>query len=1064
MSLEASAIALTTAVMKAAAKIWLGDRVVAADASAKVFDLLEKQVSGLNDRRKLRLLFTNIEDRVADRLLPFVDVEFRALPDNDRAAAVDAAREMFDRAALTDDDLFAADLDAGFLYRYLLRTVPGVAREFLLSTDATELYRRILRECCAYLVQVTSTLPWFQPGALIQILRRETEILETVRNVLEAMPERRHPDDFAADFRRQVVSALDRMELFGADLTGPTRMYRLSVAYLSLSVSADHDGVPVDRIEHVLPLTSRILLRGEAGSGKTTVLHWLAVRCASRQLQNVNGWADVEPFLLRLRRFTRSQLPTPERFLDEVGRHIADEMPAGWVQKRLRSGQAVVLVDGIDELPVERRSEVQAWLDELIGAFPRALYVVTTRPTAVEPDWLAEQAFTEVALQPMTPRDVRTFVTRWHAAMPSDDAVADRRDELIAAIGTRSALRRLAETPLLCALLCALHYTSNGRLPHNRIELYDVALRMLLDSRDVERRIEIDAVLSLTEKRVLLSHLAYWMVRNGYADAPAEDAEARLAAKLPSIGQGNAGPSQVFRYLLIRSGVLREPVPGRIDFVHRTFGDYLAAKAAVEEDDIGALIGNAHRDDWRDVVVMAAGHAHPAQSERLLDGILKRDADEQERLKLDLVALACLETSPVLSERLRNNIEDRASDLIPPATTEEAEALAAAGEFVLDLLADCDPEPAQVPFLLRAATLIGGPGSLDLMARYGTSKNPAAIRELIAARAVFDPAEYSKRVLTDSPLFDGGLPIVNDPAMLAGLEHLRGLRKLHCRFENGYGRLDFVRGLHRLESLSISDLAGCDLPSLAGTRLSRIALGGPPERESVDLTPLADVSELTSIEARVASHGWLALAGLPRLRHLQLSWIHDPAELADLVPLTGLQFLSLNQVDRLTDLEPLAFLAEPAALTFLRCNALDDVTLLGRWATRLHHLRLISCPAVDPAPIAELTELRLLDLTATDLPDLSLLSGLRHLRSLRLRDVRGTPDLTPVAGLDQLQTLIVTGAGRLDLRPLAGQSGLRIQVSKLVEPVGVELLDPRSVIRWVDRVPRVPRWEVDSGP
>src|SRR3954464_7830307 len=112
MSLEASAIALTTAVVKAAAKIWLGDRPIAADASAKGFDLLEKQVTGLNDRRKLRLLFTNLESRVADRLWPFTEREVRALPENERAAAVEATHETFERAALTDDDLFATDLDA----------------------------------------------------------------------------------------------------------------------------------------------------------------------------------------------------------------------------------------------------------------------------------------------------------------------------------------------------------------------------------------------------------------------------------------------------------------------------------------------------------------------------------------------------------------------------------------------------------------------------------------------------------------------------------------------------------------------------------------------------------------------------------------------------------------------------------------------------------------------------------------------------------------------------------------------------------------------------------------
>ena len=86
----------------------LGDRPIAADASAKVFDRLGKQVTGLNDRRKLKLLFTNVEDRVRERLLLCIDVEFRALPENECAAAVEAARETLGGAAQTDDDLFAS--------------------------------------------------------------------------------------------------------------------------------------------------------------------------------------------------------------------------------------------------------------------------------------------------------------------------------------------------------------------------------------------------------------------------------------------------------------------------------------------------------------------------------------------------------------------------------------------------------------------------------------------------------------------------------------------------------------------------------------------------------------------------------------------------------------------------------------------------------------------------------------------------------------------------------------------------------------------------------------------
>ncbi|MGW4061052.1 NACHT domain-containing protein [Amycolatopsis sp. NPDC004747] len=973
--LEASAIALTTAVVKAAAKVWLGDRVIAADASAKVFDLLEKQVTGLNDRRKLRLLFTNLESRVADRLLPFLDVEFRALPDNERAAAVEAVHETFERAALTDDDLFATDLDATYLYRYLLRTVPGVTR--LLSADATELYQRVLRECCAYLVQVTSTLPRFQPGALVEILQRETEILETVRNVLATLPERRHPDDFAADFRRQVVTALDRMALFGAGLAEATRLYPLSVAYLSLSVTSEQD-VPGDRIEHVLPRTSRILLRGEAGSGKTTLLQWLAVQCASRQLQNVDGWDCLEPFLVRLRRFSHSPLPTPERFLDEVGRHIADEMPSGWVQRHLRQGRAVVLVDGLDEVPDERRREVREWLRELVGAFPRARFVVTTRPAAVATGWLRDEGFTEVRLQPMTPRDVRTFVTRWHRALPGEP-LDEERDALIAAIGARGPLRRLAENPLLCALLCALHHQGNGRLPENRMELYDVALRMLLDSRDIERGIEAPVRLSLTEKLVLLRSLAYWLVRNGHTDVPAADAEARITAKLRSMGQIDVTPRTVFRHLLDRGGVLREPVPGRIDFVHRTFQEYLAAQTAVEEDDIGILTANAHRDDWREVVVLAAGHAHLAQRERLLDGILQRDTDEQERLKLDLVALACLETSPVLGERLRNEIEDRASTLIPPSSEEKAGALARAGEFVLDLLATSEPEThEETAATVHAIALIGGPAALELLTRYRNARDQRVVDVLVRSWRRFDPVEFAERVLADLPI-DGLL--MTEPATLAGLKHLRHLRHILCDFT---GSREFC------------------LAPLASTSLESIILEGSRAEESMDIAPLAEISTLHKIIARTPTHGWARLAELPNLNALTLSHVEDIDRMAELSPLRQLTALTLHQLPALTDLRCLSFLDQPNQLSFEGCPRLRDVSGLVRWAGSLTELSFLDCPEVDLSLLPSLTGLRVLQLANTPVPDLRLVSRLSALRELHLSG-SGDVDLSPLADRPDLE-------------------------------------------------------------
>lgn len=203
---------------------------------------------------------------------------------------------------------------------------------------------------------------------------------------------------------------------------------------------------------------------------------------------------------------------------------------------------------------------------------------------------------------------------------------------------------------------------------------------------------------------------------------------------------------------------------------------------------------------------------------------------------------------------------------------------------------------------------------------------------------------------------------------------------------------------------------------------------------------------MTAIAAGVASHGWAALADLPRLRNLQLSRISAPSHLAELATLTGLRSLSLSNVAHLKDLSPLAFLTAPVSLRFKGCKSLEDLTLLERWAAELRRLRVTACPSADPAPIAELTKLQLLDLQGTRLSDLSFLSALRRLKDLQLRDLPAMLDLTPLAKLDQLEMVTVTGRGGLDLRPLAGRPGLHVRVSDLIVPIGADLLGPGSTV------------------
>ncbi|WIX76541.1 NACHT domain-containing protein [Amycolatopsis carbonis] len=113
---------------------------------------------------------------------------------------------------------------------------------------------------------------------------------------------------------------------------------------------------------HALAAERRVLLVGGAGAGKTTLLQWLAYTAAtaefSRDGESEGPWRGVVPFFVPLREFADRGLPQPEDFVRVTAPALAGEKPARWVSELLRSGRAMVLVDGVDEVLQPRREAV----------------------------------------------------------------------------------------------------------------------------------------------------------------------------------------------------------------------------------------------------------------------------------------------------------------------------------------------------------------------------------------------------------------------------------------------------------------------------------------------------------------------------------------------------------------------------------------------------------------------------------------------------------------------------------------------------------------------------------
>ncbi|WP_234019735.1 NACHT domain-containing protein, partial [Streptomyces sp. CNS654] len=463
---------------------------------------------------------------------------------------------------------------------------------------------------------------------------------------------------FEKRYRKYVEQRHGQLSVAGLDLSRPDRAaWPLDASYLSLELAppvlGDGDSLRPDfemsavtdsrvetraeRAEQALAGRRRTLVRGLAGGGKTTLLQWLALATARQDLPvDLVHLHGSLPFVLPLRTLVRNgRLPGPEEYLTAVGCPLHGAQPPGWADRVLADGRAFLLIDGLDEIPQAKRAQARQWLGELLAAYPQIACLVTTRPSAVPEGWLAEFKFTELTIRPMNARDVAVFVTRWHTAAAVGVDTAQEREHLLAlqealkdAVRSQRDLARLTTTPLLCALVCALHRDRRGHLPHGRMELYEAALSMLLVRRDRERDIEAPEGLVLTEHQniQLLQRLAYWLIRNGQAEMDHDTAHTLIGEALPAMPHltHQSDAAGVLGHLLARSGLLRTPALDTIDFIHRTFQDFLGAKAALEARDIPLLISHAHDDQWEDVLRMAVAHARPHERTTLLRRLLTR--------------------------------------------------------------------------------------------------------------------------------------------------------------------------------------------------------------------------------------------------------------------------------------------------------------------------------------------------------------------------------------------------------------------------------------------------------
>lgn len=1085
MPVEGALLVLGAAAAKAVLRIWLDDAGIASAISYETVDLIKLGLQSERDQRKLRRVIESMGDRISDQLQPLIDMEFSNLPENELRVAISTVQEALDAYPIDLRELVVNNIEPQYLEGRLKPKVRAALDGAYAASDTYELAYLLLSQTCAAICTIAVTLPQFDTVAMKEILERETELITLVDTRLAELEKslfelRSVPlsadEKFELRYLRSITAALSSVSLLGLDIGNRSRIYPLDIAYLNLD--ADVAGKARSQPDSSTQVTVRIgdrprtLIRGIAGSGKTTLLQWLAVQLAKKSElpPELEKWQGRIPFFLRLRQHVDSPLPAPEKFLIDATPNIIGQMPDGWVHRVLDAKRGVLLVDGLDEIHEDRRGEVGDWLISLLNDFPDTVAVVTSRPPAASDEWKELREFTFIDLRDMTPNQIGMFVNHWYLAAEvgatARDEVSDLRtwrSALLAEFQNRSYLTQLSSTPLLCAMICATNRERRGSLPRDRRELYRAAIDMLIERRDKEKG-QSSAKTVYDEfqgpqKWLILQHFALWLLENKYIDCAISDAVEQFGERARSILASNAPISveQIFDAFLLRSGVLREQVPGRIDFVHRTFQEYLAAHELLRVNKIGEIVDNASDDLWRETIIFAAGQAGQVDESKqrsILEQILDQgDKDAGRRHSLHLLAVACMETSPDLPQDLRDRLGQALRACLPPRNLTEAAAVASAGSVAVPLIVEAyrlKPSWEQSRALVRALVLIGGPEALEALRAFSDESRLGVTRELVRGWSSFNAVEYARIVLPKVRITDE--LVIDDPAKLAGLHFLKGVQAIHIQLRSrGQEIARLASKITAPTFLDLSDSKGVTsldflslLPNATGLRIDNC-----PDLANTDGLQYARVLRSLSLQGCPLVY---KLARIGNLKHLNLVNVSSCPGLSEIGALDGAANLAELDISAtlvrtlpsgLANLEELWADATPnlslrgavGSSQLKRVTISDSRTVstedLEQWLSnceRIEELRLMGLATMTRFPALNAATAESLKVCIASrnpkLSDVENITGLKALKALSLAGARSLEDLPSLSGLS-----------RLDDVNLCGCSGLRLEPGVLPESV-----------------------------
>ncbi|MBD3341203.1 MAG: SUMF1/EgtB/PvdO family nonheme iron enzyme [Candidatus Lokiarchaeota archaeon] len=385
-------------------------------------------------------------------------------------------------------------------------------------------------------------------------------------------------------------------------------------------------------LHHVLK-EKQVTIIGDPGSGKTTFLRRIAFNlCQSLLLKKPDtaeerlGLTDTPfPVFIRLSELSehitnsekdRPSLKTDPTWLPHFLADRSDCQTLGldreFFQDKLTSGDAILLLDGLDEAPDRKMRETLSELvTRAIKAYNKCRFVVTSRPQAYEGNTILLD-FQQYIIDALEDDAIENFLMHWSHALHHNDPTKAKEhlDELLEALQNRSEIRRIARNPVMLTAMAVVHW-NESRLPEQRADLYESIITWLSRSRqqrpgrmgakDCVKRLQDLALAMQTHKDGRQTQVGRrWVAEAIQANFSGDTEEQRIFN-----AENFLAEEEVDSGIIVGRG-------NQISYWHLTFQEYLTAKALggkSEQQQKSILIKPdiLYSQEWREVLLLFGG-------------------------------------------------------------------------------------------------------------------------------------------------------------------------------------------------------------------------------------------------------------------------------------------------------------------------------------------------------------------------------------------------------------------------------------------------------------------------